>query len=285
VTTQSLQDIVDAASTSPAPQSTEELASGWEKGALFLYLAGSAIALMYFLVRLWPETEPSGAWNTDVVVFWRAAPIRDVPDDMRLLLLVIVAGGLGSFIHAATSFVDYVGNRRFFRSWIMWYVLRPFIGSALAVVLYSAVRGGLLTATAGGDSVSPFGVAALAFLAGMFSKQATDKLNELFTTLFKTSGDGDAVRKDKLDTAPRVTSIEPQQLRAGGAVELLVNGSGFESTSIVRLDGQAKPTTFVNPSTVVVKIAPGDFATAATLKLTVHNASGQSSSPMELKVV
>ena len=49
----------------------------------------------------------------------------------------------------------------------------------------------------------------------MFSKQATDKLNEMFTTLFKTGG-GDSTRKDKLESTPKVESIEPAQLRASG---------------------------------------------------------------------
>jgi hypothetical protein len=51
-----------------------------------------------------------------------------------------------------------------------------------------AVRGGLLAAQASADAVNPYGVAALAGLVGMFSKQATDKLREVFDTLFRTVG-------------------------------------------------------------------------------------------------
>jgi hypothetical protein len=270
--------------TGDSSSSLGGMASSWEKVALAAYLCVIAALLMYFVIRLWPEAAtPGGAWNRQVLVFWSSTPIQDVSDDMRLLLLVIVAGGLGSFIHAATSFVDYVGNRRFVRSWMLWYVMRPLIGSALALVLYVAVRGGLLTATAGSQSVSPFGVAAIAGLAGMFSKQATDKLNEMFTTLFKTS-EGDAARKDKLDSAPKVTSLEPPQLHAGLESDLIVNGSGFESASIVRVNGQPKPTTFVSPSKISVKLSAMDLAGAGTLSLAVHNTSGQSSPPIPLTV-
>jgi hypothetical protein len=240
---------------------------------------------MYFFVALWPEEVSQGVWSKDLRLFWLAPPLPSVSDDVRLLLLVIVAGGLGSFIHAATSFVDYVGNRKFVRSWMLWYLIRPLIGGTLALVLYAAVRGGLLTATAGSQSVSPYGVTALAFLAGMFSKQATDKLSELFTTLFKTTDAGDAARKDKLDAAPKVASIEPSQLRVGGSVDLIVNGSGFESTSIARLNGDPRPTKFVNASSIIVKISATDVASASTLSLTVHNASGQSSMPFNVTVV
>ncbi len=264
--------------------STGEQGSGTQRLAVVLYLAAVAAALMYCLVRLWPEAGADGAWSKQVIVFWRSAPVPNVSDDVRLLLLVIVAGGLGSFIHAATSFVDYVGNRKFVASWMLWYFMRPVIGSALALVLYMAVRGGLLTATAGAQSVSPFGVTALAFLSGMFSKQATDKLNELFTTLFKTS-DGDGARKDKLDAGPKIVSVDPARLAAQGAIlDVTVNGSGFESTTIVRVNGQPRETTFVTASQLRVKVKTSDIADAATLSLTAHNAAGGSSAPATVTV-
>lgn len=65
--------------------------------------------------------------------------------------------------------------------------LRPFIGSALALLVYFAARGGLISGNAGAKDLSPYGIGALAALAGMFSKQATDKLREVFENLFKTT--------------------------------------------------------------------------------------------------
>jgi hypothetical protein len=268
----------------PQPVLNAELAAGWERAVVGVYLTAVAVALMYLMVQLWPEADSTEGWTKQVSVFWLATPAR-VSDDMRLLLLVIITGGLGSFIHAATSFVDYVGNRKFIRSWILWYLLRPLIGSVLALVLYVAMRGGLLSATAGSSDVSPFGVTAVAFLAGMFSKQATDKLSELFSTLFKTSDAGDAARSDKLDsTAPKVASVEPSQLPMGTAIDLVVKGSGFESTSIVRLNGDPKPTQFVSASQLTVKIEASDVEKPSTLSLTVHNAAGESSTPVSLTV-
>lgn len=259
----------------------------WQAALLAVYLASVAVALLYFLVRLWPESIGSpAAWSKQVVVFWSATPIRDVSDDMRLLLIVMVAGGLGSFIHAATSFVDYIGNQRFVASWLLWYVMRPLIGSVLAVVLYVAVRGGLMTATASSESISPYGVAAIACLAGMFSKQATDKLSETFTTLFKTTVEGDAARKDKLEATPKITDVSPAQLQAGASAEtdLVVNGSGFEAASVARVNGQPKPTTFVSASKLSVKLAPADVERPGALVLTVHNVSGQTSPPVTVTV-
>ncbi len=72
--------------------------------------------------------------------------------------------------------------------------MRPFIGTALAVIVYFVVQGGLIAGTSGAGSLSPYGVAAIAGLAGMFSKQATDKLREVFENLFRTENH----RADKL---------------------------------------------------------------------------------------
>jgi len=69
-------------------------------------------------------------------------------------------------------------------------------GAALAVIVYLALRGGFLpTAPPGG--VNPFGFVAMAGLVGLFSKQATQKLDEVFTTLFRTDKPGEL--RDKLE--------------------------------------------------------------------------------------
>lgn len=107
-----------------------------------------------------------------------------VSPEIRLLILVIVAGALGSYVHLATSFTDYVGNRQLKESWFWWYVLRPFIGVALAVIVYFTVRAGLISGGAGAEDMSPYGVAAVGALAGMFARQAGDKLREVFKSLF-----------------------------------------------------------------------------------------------------
>ena len=83
---------------------------------------------------------------------------------------------------SARSYVDYVGNRTRRGSWTFWYLLYPFIGAALALIFYIALRGGLLT---DGTDVKPSMMVALAGLVGMFTKQATDKLSEVCSTFFK----------------------------------------------------------------------------------------------------
>jgi hypothetical protein len=189
----------------PTPANARQLRQiGLGLMLLSLLLAG-------LLIALWPADDPKGG----VCAICITTPL---PQSAQLLLIVMIAGALGSFIHTATSFSDFVGNRKLTTSWIWWYLLKPFIGMALALVLYLVVRGGLLAPGAeAGKQINIYGVVALAALAGMFSKQATDKLSEVFGTLFQTkTGAGDEKRKDSLengkpaetkpgDTKPAVT--------------------------------------------------------------------------------
>jgi uncharacterized membrane protein len=138
--------------------------------------------------------------------------ITDNLDDKDLFLLVILAGALGSAAHGATSFASYIGNSKFNPAWAWWYVLRPFIGIVIAVIIYFVLRAGFLTMGGEENKISPYGVVAFAALAGMFSKNATDKLSELFDTLFKTkSGGGDDKRADKLgDSILAINAMIPK---------------------------------------------------------------------------
>lgn len=122
-----------------------------------------------------------------------------VSREIDLLLIALLAGVIGSFVHAATSFVAFAGNRTLRGSWGAWYLLHPLIGAALALIFYLVVRGGFFTTGTKGTDVNPYGIAAVSGMVGMFSKQATNKLGELFDTLFKT--DKTQQMKDKLDKA------------------------------------------------------------------------------------
>lgn len=172
-----------------------------------LYLITVAVVLVVLVFQLWPvatDTDPK-TWAKESVVLSFDVSIGP---EARLLLLVILIGALGSFIHAATSFSTYVGNDSLKPSWLWWYFLRPFMGMALALIFYFVLRGGMLSGGAGAENISLFGIAAVAGLVGMFSKQATDKLEDVFDNLFKTTeGKGDAERKDSLSEMVPVTEV------------------------------------------------------------------------------
>jgi hypothetical protein len=185
---------------------------------------------------------------------------------------------LGSYIHAATSFADYVGNRKLASSWLWWYLLRPFIGVSLALIFYFVVRAGFLTGGSG-DNVSPYGVATLGALAGMFSKQATDKLEEVFTTIFRPApGKGDAKRGDKLG-APAVSGMIPKEGSSAGGTEVTISGTGFMDKPSVTFGGTpATSVTFTNATTIKVTTPEHD---PGIVEVVVTNPDGQEGSPKE----
>lgn len=173
---------------------------GISKLLIGLYLFAMALILSYLILQLWPVATKSAQgqvkWVQTYCLLGNWYPIGN---EARLLLLVMLTGALGSYIHATTSFVTYVGNRTMIISWGCWYLLRPFIGMSLALLFYFVIRGGYFSTMAESQDISPFGIAAVSGLVGLFSKQATDKLRETFDTLFKTEkGKGDDVRKDKV---------------------------------------------------------------------------------------
>jgi len=158
-----------------------------------LYLILLSILVIYVLIQILPITNDN---SVQIRFFW--FPPLFISVKYKFILIAALTGSLGSLIHCMTSFATYVGNKQFVTSWIWWFVLRPFIGMSLALIFYFAVRGGFFAMAAETQALSPFGIAGLSGLVGLFSKQAIDKLREVFETLFKTT-EGDK-RKDKLKT-------------------------------------------------------------------------------------
>jgi hypothetical protein len=111
-------------------------------------------------------------------------------DEQRLLLLVLLAGALGSILHDLRSVYWYVGNRKLVRSWMAMFIVLPFAGATLALIFYLVVRGGFFSPQSSFKETSPFGFAAFAALIGMFSPQAVLKLKEVAETLLTKPGAG-----------------------------------------------------------------------------------------------
>ncbi|MDQ3907527.1 MAG: hypothetical protein M3268_04200, partial [Acidobacteriota bacterium] len=250
-----------------------------------------ALLLAYLFLAAWPSgLSPDMKGDHLQTIYLFGARVSFVVTlDVQLLLVVMLAGALGSFIHAATSFGDFVGNEKLTANWIWWYALRPAIGMALAAVFYLVIRGGFLSTGTSAGQINPYGIAALAGLVGMFSKQVTDKLSEVFDTLFKTApGEGDAKRKDELNSPlPVVTDIDPTSVEPKTEnVVVGVKGSGFVNGSVVRIGGVNRETDYVDQSRLKAKLLPEDVADDGEIELTVFSPGpgGGTSSPIKLRV-
>lgn len=147
------------------------------------YLILFSILLLYGMTQFWPPATPAGGTaltsSSVTFLFWTFS----ISDEVRLLLIVALAGALGSLVHALRSLYWYIGHRALVRSWLAKYILLPFVGTTLGLLFYFVIRGGFFSPEATVQQTSPFGFAALAGLVGLFSEQAVLKLKEVAETL------------------------------------------------------------------------------------------------------
>lgn len=152
-------------------------ATRWQIIFLGLYHVVWALVCGYLIYSSWPELGDVETFSIKKVIY-----------------LVMLAGATGSFIHSAGSFISFVGNEQLQITWLWWYLLRPFLGMAVAIVFFIIFRAGYLSDMQAGENNNPYGFLALCTLAGTFSDQATLKLKEIFESLFRPKDE----RKGKL---------------------------------------------------------------------------------------
>ncbi len=150
-----------------------------------VYILLVSVLLIYMLAAFWPRMAGAagGESSSDLVRFlwWQF----NLDQEIRLFLIVAVAGALGGEVHALRSLTWYVGNRNLVWSWMLYYILVPVVSASLGIVFYLVIRGGFFSPAASISETSPFGFAALAALTGMFSQSAAEKLKEVADTVLK----------------------------------------------------------------------------------------------------
>jgi hypothetical protein len=258
-----------------------------------VFIAGTcylifALLMFYVLVASWPTPDASAAVGAAggagaaggpkgfkaFQLFGTSYP--DWSSDQRMFLTVIAAGAVGSLIHTLTSLGDYIGNQKLSGNWLWWFVLRTPIGVALALVFYLLLRGGLIVPTmqqTGGSQdatalISPYGIAGFSALAGMFSRQATDKLREVFETLFTAQK---PVKRDDPLNAKQPLTITPSTLNRGDTSILTVTGSGFQTATTATINGNNRTFTLVSATQGTVKPDAADVANPGKIEIVITN--------------
>jgi TolB protein len=129
-----------------------------------------------------------------------------------------------------------------------------------------------------GMSVSPDGQYIL-------FERTTDPVTDPTSSLWITKRDGSELPHKLLDDAgrpswgqtpsfptPTVTSLNPSSAFGGGpAFTLTINGTNFVSGSVVRWNGSARATTYVNDTRLTASITAADITTVGTANVTVFN--------------
>jgi hypothetical protein len=181
---------------SPKPENSEKIPAEKAKQQqaaipaiviLTIYLILLSVLVIHGLIAFWPDASAETNDASFNIVRFLFCSIH-VSGELRMILIVIMAGALGSLVHAFRSLFWYVGNKAFVKDWVLMYILLPFIGSSMALVFYFVLRGGLFSPQVSVDSTSPFGFAGVSGLVGMFSNQAGLKLQEVAKSIFRTEG-------------------------------------------------------------------------------------------------
>ncbi|MFC5183038.1 IPT/TIG domain-containing protein [Actinomadura harenae] len=241
--------------------------------AVALVIVLLAAALVSLLVQAWPPATPPGATTAPGHTLdwfgWRTHVSRD----KAMFLVVLAAGALGSCVHVSRSLYWYVGNRSLRRSWLMMYLMLPFAGALLGLIVYLVLRGGLVTGAGGADDVNPYGIAAIAALVGLFSRETAEKLRAVFATLLAPAQQG----RDQA-MGPQVRGVDPADAAPGESVR--ITGVGLASATAVRFGSAEAPVTDVTDTGLTTTV-PAD---AATGRPVVRTPGGSATSPAPFTV-
>jgi len=147
-------------------------------------------------------------------------------DPVFVALVMMFAAAVGGCIGTILGYLKHASiDKDFDVSYLPWYVARPIIGLMLGLIFFFLFKGSLLATVPGGvaGNLNDFGLAGLGGLIGLFSKNAVEKLRELFNTLFATQEDRDRAIYDRLpeELKPRVEPYlslpqRPRNRQGGG---------------------------------------------------------------------
>lgn len=240
---------------------------------LGIYLLATTLGLTVLLVLIWPSACSSDKGTA-------ICSILPFPDrfgiEARLLAIVLISGALGSSVFAARAYATFRGLKRYDPDWNWWYIMRLPVGMGLALFLYLVLRGGLFTASVSDSeqvmqTANPFGFAAMAALAGMFAKEASDKLEEVFQSVFSTSDKPDAVEK-----SPVIIKLEPAKKTVNDKdLALVVIGRNFDRNAEVKIGDKERAVEFKTAGRLEVTLTAEDVSAKAKLPVVVINPDGK----------
>lgn len=163
------------------------------------------LVLLYALWEFWPTQAVLAAKTAQPVHLFGID--RNVSTEIRLFVIVALAGSLGGLMHSTRSAAWYVGHGGLKWRWVPYYLVTIALGAGLASVFYLVIRGGVFTGKATSADVNPYGFAAIAALVGLFTEQALVMLKRIASQVFAEAPQGSDNAADVLavssdDTAP-----------------------------------------------------------------------------------
>ena len=172
--------------------------------------------------------------DTQLTVTIPTARNQDVDDwranrEKNLIVVNTLFGILGGSTYGLASITTWIGNNKFGNSWTLWYVSRPIVGGALALIFYFLLRAGLV----GGFpvNVGDFGFAAVSIIIGLLTTTAMKKIRDVFDVLF-------GIAKSKEDMGDEPTPAANASLKLGAQKNKIRVGEEIEVRAIAtNIDG------------------------------------------------
>jgi hypothetical protein len=154
---------------------------GWRASAVGVITTGELLLLLAALIPVMGATTPLDTGKPAHVsyLWWSGTATKP----MVFILVSLVGGALGGALHAMASLTTHVARGDFDARWVMWYLTNPVVGASLATIVLFVLQAGL------GGQAAPttgglYGIAAVATLSGLFSRNALNKLKDIFDVAF-----------------------------------------------------------------------------------------------------
>lgn len=189
-----------------------------------------------------------------------------------LLILVALSGFLGNMIHIGTSFTTFIGMGTYKKSWLLWYLVRPFTASALAIAFYFVLRGGFLNYSNDAGNINIYGVLSFSMLVGLFTDIATQKLKEIFQAAFNPKDK----RTDTLYELPQISSVVPDKIDKAAITTIILNGKNLDQKLVLKMNGELITNAVVKPEVITIQYTiPATQNAAADFKLEISDKDGK----------
>ena len=169
--------------------------------------------------------------------------------EVRLVMFSSLFGVIGASIHGIGSLTEWMSTRKLESGWAIWYLTRPAIGAALALITYIILRAGFVSG--GPTAISDFGVAGLSALVGLMTDEMTKKLRDIFDTLFGIKKPPEEKGEEKAKkNLSKISFAKDQktQIKVNEEIELKAN--------VTDIDGKPADKTkvhFVNSNIAIVE--------------------------------
>lgn len=155
-----------------------------------VYLILFSIILLVAVVQCWPSSVTTKGQVNPILhpkfLLWTFS----VSNEACLIIIVILAGALGGQVRSLRSLAWYAGNKELKKSWLLQYIVSPFVGATLAIVTYFVIRGGFVSAGSPIQQSSVYVYAGIASIVGIASEPVALKLKQVAESLFTKPGAG-----------------------------------------------------------------------------------------------